>query len=204
MANPGTNGHGNGHSGNGHSGNGHVGHGGVRFEPTDVQTGGLYLFALVLTIIVIGAAGGVAWLYDYLSKEADRAHRAIPTLVREGDWKAGKNLPFEGNYNQPLLEGVLATDPAAPRSGVFGYTSLSQISAKTAEEKLSSYGYLDKDKAVAHIPVAVAIEELTTSKMLKVREKTPDGVEIGSVVNPYSFYKSDSSSGRASLGETRK
>jgi len=195
---------GNGHGTNGHS-NGHAdnGHGGVQFEKTDVQTGGLYVFLLITAAIVIGAVGGMLLLFDYLAKEADRQNYRIATLVREAAREPGEVLPFGGSYDKPLLEGIRGTDPDAPRSGIKGYTSLAIEAKKSAGERLATYGYLDKDHKHAHVPVEVAMELLLESGALKARTKGPAGVEFGTVVNPYSFWKSDSSSGRKPLGETR-
>ncbi len=194
----GSNGHSNGHATNGHATNGHAGHGGVRFERSDVKPGGLYIFALVLSMIVLGAVSGVSLIYDYLRKEAERQNRNIATLVVDAAKKPGEQLPNDNGKTGPILEGIEGTNPSAPRSGVMGYPTLSGELIQSSDKRLTSYGYLDKEKSLAHIPIEVAIEQLAGK--LPVRAKAPKGVEIGSIVNPWSFFRSGSSSGRKGLG----
>jgi hypothetical protein len=206
MAETSHNGH-NGHNGqtNGQA-NGHAKHGGVRFEPTDVDARNLYIFASMIILTVVVASIAMWFLYGFLSRaETERQNERLPTLVLEAtqDNKPGQRLPNDGGKHGPILEGIKGIDPSAPRSGVMGYTSLSQITKEKGEKHLGEYGYHPDDPKYGYIPIESAIEMvLADPKALPARDKSPN-VPIGSVKNPYSFYPSVSSSGRKPLGETR-
>jgi len=195
------NGHTNGHT-NGHAG--HSGHGGVRFEPTDVNTTPLYVFGMVLTLIVSVAFVSMWFLYVFLNLETKQQNEGLSRLIRENAKlsRPGERLPYDGGKNGPILEGIQGTDPQAFRSGVMGYPTMSGALKKAAAERLDSYGYIDKEHGVAHIPVSVAIAELKDK--LPVREKGKgDETPIGSVTDPYSFWPSTASAGRKPIGETK-
>lgn len=198
----------NGHGSNGHSNgqtNGLVGHG-VRFEPTDIDPKSLYVFTGILVAVVLIAMLSMWFLYRFLNNEVtERQKRAIaPLVLKETEnVKPGDRLPNDDGKKGPILEGIRATDPKAPRSGILGYGSLATGARKTVEERLAGYGYHADNPAYGYIPIDTAIEQMIEGKLYKAREEMPK-TRIGSVQHPYSFYPSDASGGRESQGTLRE
>jgi hypothetical protein len=194
--------------------NGHVPHG-VRFEGTDVDTGSLYFFGSLLALIVVVAVLSMWFLYRYLNNEIhEQQAREMSELIKQAtkDKNPGDRLPNDNGKKGPMLEGIKALDPKSPRSGVYGgvsekdpgYTSLALDARKDMTKHLETYGYHPHDPTMGYIPIEQAIEMvLADPKALPVRDKGPN-TPLGSIHNPYSFYPSESSSGRKATGTTRE
>lgn len=70
--------------------------------------------------------------------------------------------------DQARLEGI---DPRQPeRSGVPGWPSLGPAQARQEEQTLSQYGWVDKEKGIARVPIERAMELVVD----KLPAKTPD------------------------------
>lgn len=109
----------------------------VRFEPTDVATRPVVLSVVALALFTIVFTFVAHFVFFRL---AERQHAASQPA-------------------SPLAEQYAAKEPPAPRLQVDPKKDLDELRA--AEEKiLTSYGWADKDKGVAQVPIDRAMEML--------------------------------------------
>jgi hypothetical protein len=119
----------------------------VGHEVTDVNLGGVYIFALGLFVTVLVVAV-VAWmLFAYFSgREARRSAPRYPLAAAQQDRL-----------------------PPAPRLQVNPRDDLRQLRARE-DELLGSYGWMDRDRGVVRIPISEAMK-LTVQRGLPTRGK---------------------------------
>jgi hypothetical protein len=137
---------------------------GAKHEHTDIDVSVGYKFALWLTVSMLISAGivyGSFWFFEGQAKTADRLAQKYPLAierVREAPRPNLQNQPFKDIYQ--LRQGE--------------------------NQKLTSYGWVDKEGGVTHIPIDRAIDVM----LQKGFPARPDGDGALNVVTQ------DSSSGR--------
>jgi hypothetical protein len=137
---------------------------GAKYEHTDIDTSIGYKFALwlvVAMVISVGIVYGTFWFFEGQSQKADTAAQQYPLAVGQT-----KNPPAPNLQMQPFKDVYLLRQGEA--------------------EKLGSYGWVDKQGGVAHIPIDRAMEVLL-QRGLPVRAGGGDSVNV---------VTQDSSSGR--------
>jgi hypothetical protein len=138
---------------------------GAKYEHTDIDVNIGYQFALwlfVAMLVSFGIVYGTFWFFEGRSRAADAAAQKYPLAAsvprREPPAPNLQKQPFKDVYSLHLGEN----------------------------EKLSSYGWVDKDGGIAHIPIDRAMDVM-------LQRGFPARTEGGNALN---VVTSDSSSGR--------
>jgi hypothetical protein len=165
-------------------GNGH--------ERSDVNVRIVLAFGLGLIVVLLLLSLGVFGAYELLlARESADKETDSPLLRKELadhptplDRLPALGVPGDPALREPRLEGIDPDSSKAPgppadwpriplRCGVAGWPSNAQELARRDRAWLDSYGWVDRDKGVARIPIDRAIE-LTAGK-LPVRDSTGKG-----------------------------
>jgi hypothetical protein len=128
---------------------------GAQYEHTDIDTSVGYKFALwliVAMIISVAIVYGTFWFFEGQSQKADVAAQQYPLAVGQA-----KNPPAPNLQTQPFKDVYLLRQGEA--------------------EKLGSYGWIDKQGGVAHIPIDRAMEVLL-QRGLPARADGGDGKNV--------------------------
>lgn len=140
---------------------------GAKYEHTDIDPAIGYKFALWLTasmLVSFAIVYGAFWFFERRATRAD---------------EAAQQYPLAADFERPRPTPALQTQP------FMDVYTLRQGEA----ERLTSYGWVDKDGGVARIPIDRAMEVLV-ERGLPVR---PDAAKARDVVTQ------DSSSGRTAV-----
>jgi hypothetical protein len=127
---------------------GHPGHE-TEFEREDLSTRGVFAFMIGLAVIGIVIYFIIVGMYSYLDKiEREQMATASPLVTSKGAMsrvvtQAEMDKAFKDN-GVPMLE--------TNERGQFKDFLLNQ------EDQLNSYGWVDKDASVAHIPIQRAMD----------------------------------------------
>lgn len=122
----------------------------VRHEPSDVSVRGVLWFAggLAATTLIILVL--LDWMFDALA-ERRKAQQPPPAFV-------------SGRPERPVL-------PPEPR--LEGIQTPSTKTAGHASAVLNSYGWVDENAGIVHIPIEKAMERILAEKKLKSRKDSP-------------------------------
>ena len=137
---------------------------GAKYEHTDIDTSVGYKFALWLSVamvISVFIVYGTFYFFERRAKAADTAAQKYPLAAT-----SERQMPVPALQNQPFR------DIYQLRHG--------------EDEKLTGYGWVDKDGGVTHIPIDRAMEVM----LQRGFPSRPDGADARNVVTQ------DSSSGR--------
>lgn len=102
------------------------------YERRDASIRGLLLFGLFLAVVLVFVFVSMKWTFNWLAAESPRGESAAP-------FAQGRPLP-----SAPLLQ-------ANPHMDLRSYCA-GQV------EELNSYGWLDKQNGVVHIPIDRAMD----------------------------------------------
>jgi hypothetical protein len=102
------------------------------YERRDASIRGLLLFGLFLAAVLVFVFFSMKWTFDWLSAESPRGEPAAPFVT-------GRTLP------------------PAPRLQANPHMDLRSYCAGQLEE-LNSYGWLDKNNGLVHIPIERAMD----------------------------------------------
>ena len=141
---------------------------GAKYEHTDIDPAVGYKFALWLSVAMVlsfAIVYGTFWFFERRSASANEAARQYPLAV-----------DFERPQPTPALQTQPFMDIYTLRRG--------------EAERLSSYGWVDRDGGVARIPIDRAMD-LLVERGLPIR---PDPADALNVITQ------DSSSGRTRVG----
>jgi len=134
---------------------GHTGHE-TEFEPEDLGTRGIFVFMIGLAITGVIIYFIVVGMYSFLDQyERSRMATASPLVTSSGAMdrvvtQDDMDKTFKDN-GAPMLE--------TNERGQFRDFLLNQ------ENQLNSYGWVDKDAGVAHIPIERAMELIVERKL---------------------------------------
>ncbi len=134
------------------------------YEHTDIEPSIAGKFAIWLCVAMIISAGivyGTFWFFEGMEKDANTAARVFPLAVGQTRQPQGPQL-----QNQPFKDIYMLRQGEA--------------------EKLSSYGWVDKDGGIARLPIDRAIDVM-------LEKGFPARAEGGNALN---VVTQDSSSGR--------
>ena len=137
---------------------------GAQYEHTDIDTSVGYKFALwliVAMVISVAIVYGTFWFFEGQSQRADAVAQQYPLAAGQA-----KNPPAPNLQTQPFKDVYVLRQGEA--------------------EKLGSYGWIDKQGGVTHIPIDRAMEVLL-QRGLPARADGGDGKNV---------VTQDSSSGR--------
>jgi hypothetical protein len=141
---------------------------GAKYEHTDIDVSVGYKFALWLTVamaISVAIVYGTFWFFERQNRSAN-----------------------ERSQKYPLAAGVPAPAPPSPNLQTQPFRDIYQL--RDAEnQKLTGYGWVDKDGGVTHIPIDRAMEVM----LQRGFPTRAGGGEATSVVTQ------DSSSGRTTV-----
>ncbi|MGA2980974.1 MAG: hypothetical protein ABSD76_15405 [Terriglobales bacterium] len=132
----------------GHSNDGHSGHE-TEFEREDLGTRGVFAFMIGLAVIGVVIYFIIVGMYSFLDNyERSQMATASPLVTSKGAMsrvvtQADMDKTFKDN-GAPMLEVIEGVD-------------LRKDLIKQ-EDQLNSYGWVDKDAGVAHIPIEHAME----------------------------------------------
>jgi hypothetical protein len=124
---------------------GGAGNGAPKRELRDLSIKGALLFGAVLIAGIVISMVFMMWTFDLLAKREDRSQVPPPSLVR-GD--------------SPML-------PPKPRLQMNPIRELAAV-REAERERLESYGWVDREKGIAHIPIERAME-ITLERGLPAR-----------------------------------
>jgi len=137
---------------------------GAQYEHTDIDTSVGYKFAVwlvVAMVISVGIVYGTFWFFENQTKQADAVAQKYPLAVGQE-----KNPPAPNLQTQPFKDVYMLRQGEA--------------------EKLTSYGWIDKEGGVARIPIDRAMEVML-QRGFAARAEGGDGKNV---------VTQDSSSGR--------
>ena len=130
----------------------------VRTEHTDVNIRGvLYTGAGMIVATVLVYLAGWGTLAHFRAREWEGKRSQFPLAVQDGD-----HLP-----PKPRLEQIDRMEEI--RSGAY------EARPRYAEERrrLESYGWVDEEKKIVHIPIERAMKVLAEPDRLPARERKP-------------------------------
>ena len=151
---------------------------GAKYEHTDIDPAVGYKFALWLTVAMVlsfAIVYGAFWFFERQERAASATAQQFPLAAQP---RTADDDPTR-RVQRPMPTPALQTQPFMD---VF---TLRQGEA----EKLSSYGWVDKDGGVARIPIDRAME-MVIQRGLPVRPTPADAVNV---------VTQDSSSGRTTV-----
>ena len=132
----------------------HIQHAEITYERSDLSTHGVLLFLVGLAVAGV-LIHIVLWgMYAYLDK-FQQSRQPLPNPLAEAHSQVPSTAQTAQKFPQPRLQ----PDPVA---------DLNNFRARE-EQVLNSYGWVDKNAGVAHIPIEQAIEILA-ARGLPVRE----------------------------------
>lgn len=125
------------------------------YERRDAHARPLLVFAAALTVLVVGAMLAARWLDRSLEREEARA----------GERERHPMRPFRVGPADPVLQTV----PTA------------ELQAHRAHEQalLESYGWIDRDNAIARIPIERAMELVARRGLPEYPSVAPDASTEG-------------------------
>ena len=148
---------------------------GAQYEHTDIDPAIGYKFALWLTVAMVlsfGIVYGAFWLFERQERTASRTAQQFPLAAPPATADGRPAERAERPRPTPALQTQPFMDVYTLRQG--------------ESEKLTTYGWVDKDGGVARIPIDRAMEVLL-QKGLPVRSEAGDALNV---------VTQDSSSGR--------
>jgi hypothetical protein len=119
-------------------------HHGVQYEDRDLGARGIIVFLVVLGVTGLALCLMVWGYFDYYAKHMRPAVR-IPSLQAEGT-PTGTEATPTARFPKPSLQ----TDDVADMA----------IVRQSTNERLNSYGYIDKQGGIVHIPIDQAMDIL--------------------------------------------
>jgi hypothetical protein len=128
----------------------HAEHGEIRTEHTDVNVRGVLYVGAGLVVVGVICCLASYWTYQALQRGESR-----PTRFRLSEKR--EQLPPE-----PRLEQI-------ERMKTWGEPTPPLYAEE--EQRLDSYGWVNKEKQIVHIPIERAMMLLVEEKRLKAREK---------------------------------
>lgn len=126
---------------------------GVRREKRDISVAGAFWFGVGIFASVIVSILAMWWTFNYFTAREERAQTAPPSLVRG--------------------EGALL--PPEPRLQMNPTVELREMRKEDAR-RLASYGWVDREEGIAHLPIERAMD-LILEEGLPAREGTGEGAE---------------------------
>lgn len=106
------------------------------YESFDLSFRGILLSALILGVIATAAQIGLGFLMDEFARIHSRELARRPAIFREN----------RGQFPEPTLQSSPAADMARFR--------------RQEVDRLNSYGWTDKQKRIAHIPIERAMQQI--------------------------------------------
>ena len=155
-----------GHANQGHSNQGHSGHE-TDFEREDLGTRGIFAFMIGLAIVGVVTYFIIVGMYSFLDNyERSQMATASPLVTSKGAMsrvvtQADMDKTFKDN-GAPMLEVIEGVD-------------LRKDLIKQ-EDQLNSYGWVDKDAGVAHIPIQRAMDLIVQQGLPVVPKGMTGGV----------------------------
>jgi hypothetical protein len=137
---------------------GHSGHQ-VEFEHEDLGTRGVFTFLIGLAVVGIVIYFIIVGMYKFLDNyEISQSATASP-LVTSRDVSSRFIKYDPGNRSKPDYVDTKFKDNGAPMLEIDERTQLRDY-LTNQEIQLNTYGWVDKDAGVAHIPIERAMELL--------------------------------------------
>ena len=136
----------------------------VHFEPTDLGARPVLIFMAALIAAIAVTAGAIWWMmHAFVGPSAPS--KAI-AFDRHAPWSSD---PGETSDTSPAENSRLATPPALEEidqntpavEGGRLHTRRIDRQIKEEEDRLNSYGWVDENKGIVHIPIKNAMERLS-------------------------------------------
>ena len=119
----------------------------VRYEKSDANVGAILAFGVGLIIVGIVVQVTAAWLFDAFKEMARRDDAPLPTLAARNRTQLPRDLP---KIPAPVLQQSEVADLERMR--------------RAEDVRLNSYGWIDEQAGVVHIPIAEAMRLLADRK----------------------------------------
>ena len=144
---------------------------GAEYEHTDASVWTIVKFGLWLVVSAVVIHVGLGLMYSMLKQQA--------TVQQQ---EQGQRYPL-ANAAEPRL-------PPAPRLQQFPRTEMYEL-RRDQEDKLNTYGWVNKDAGTVHIPIDDAMKLVLQRGVLQARPEDP-----ANPPQPSGLMPADSSSGR--------
>jgi hypothetical protein len=144
---------------------------GAEYEHTDASVWAIVKFGLWLIVSAVVIHFGMGLMYWMLQKQA--------TVQQQ-----------EAGQQYPLAVSIEPRQPPAPRLQQFPRNEMYDL-RRDQDQKLHSYGWVNKDAGTVHIPIDDAMKLMVQKGLLEARPADPALPPM-----PWSQMPSDSSSGR--------
>lgn len=115
-------------------------HSEVRYEKSDARGGAIIALGVLLAVLGLIVQASAGWLFDYLKEREHRKYQPLPALAAKQRAQLPRDLD---KIPQPRLQESEPLDLAKLRH--------------QEDSKLSSYGWVDHEKGIVHIPIDEAM-----------------------------------------------
>jgi hypothetical protein len=120
----------------------------VRYEKSDAHVGGIFAFAAGLLALGLVVQLASAWLFDDFRESAHRDERPMSALAARERPRLPRDL---SKIPPPRLQENEPADLKTMR--------------ETEDRRLNSYGWVDAEAGVVHIPITEAMRLLSDPKI---------------------------------------
>jgi hypothetical protein len=118
----------------------------VRYEKSDARVGVIIAFGILLTVLGLIVQASAGWLFDCLKEREQQKHQPLPSLAAKERARLPRDLD---KIPQPRLQESEPVDLAKLR--------------QAEDSLLNSYGWVDREKGIVHIPIDEAMRQLAES-----------------------------------------
>jgi hypothetical protein len=112
----------------------------VTFEPDEVDTAGIEKSGVILALTILLSLAVCAGVFYFLSRQQTPGNSQVSPLVRAEQPQTPPS---------PRMQGIPGDNVPPPE--------LQRQFQKAAQEKLDSFGWVDQQRGIAHIPVSEAM-----------------------------------------------
>jgi hypothetical protein len=118
----------------------------IRYEKSDARAGPIIVLGVLLAVLGLIVQASAGWLFDCLKEREQQKYQPLPSLAAKERARLPRDLD---KIPQPRLQESEPVDLAKLR--------------RAEDSLLNSYGWVDREKGIVHIPIDEAMRRLAGS-----------------------------------------